>query len=149
MSKNDVEFVTQFQSVMLGPADIKPLLDDDQLWADLAETTLFDPEAEIRFLGPGESPVGGLIGPFRGVEGLRGGLREWLKPWEEYRVEADQILDAGSGRVLTLVQQHGQMKGGAEVSQSSATITQVREGTIVGMDFYLDQDQARRDAGLG
>jgi hypothetical protein len=148
MSQEDVEFVTRFQAAILDTEDVKPLLEDDRLWAGLRDAAIVDPGAEIRFLGPGQGPERGLIGPFQGADGLRAGLREWLDPWEKYRVEVDQVLDAGSGRVLTLVRQRGLMGGGAEVSQSSATITHVRDGAVVGVDFYLDQEQARRDAGL-
>jgi ketosteroid isomerase-like protein len=89
-----------------------------------------------------------MSGPFQGVEGLRAGWREWLEPWEQFQIEFEQNLDVGDGRVLSLVQLRARMKGGAEILQQGASITLVRDGLVVAVDFYVDQEHARRDAGL-
>jgi hypothetical protein len=36
----------------------------------------------------------------------------------------------------------------AEIMQEAAVVLRVDSGRIVAIDYYLDQDQARRDAGL-
>lgn len=146
MGAKDLELVSQFQASFLQAKNLKSALDDEGALARLAEVV--DAEAEIRFVAPDGGALGVMSGPFHGVEGLRAGWREWLEPWEQFRIEFEQNLDVGDGRVLSLVQLRAGMKGGAEVSQQGASITQVRDGLIVAVNFYVDQEHARRDAGL-
>jgi ketosteroid isomerase-like protein len=146
MSREDVELVARLQALLLEEADVKAALDDvaGLAWA----REVLDPEAEIRFLGPEGRAFGSMSGPFRGPEGLRNGWREWLEPWERFEIELEQILDAGNGTVLSLVELRGRMKGGAELSQPAASVMHVRDGIVVAAEFHLDQAQARRAAGL-
>jgi ketosteroid isomerase-like protein len=60
----------------------------------------------------------------------------------------DRSIDAGDGKVVLLAEMRGTVRGGVEVSQPGAAVIRIREGLIVGMDFYLDRRQARRGAGL-
>jgi len=143
---NDLELVSQFQASFLQAKNLKSALDDDGVLARLAEVV--DAEAEIRFVAPDGGALGVMSGPFHGVEGLQAGWREWLEPWEQFRIEFEQNLDVGDGRGLSLVRLRARMKGGAEISQQGASITQVRDGLVVAVDFYVDPEQARRDAGL-
>jgi hypothetical protein len=146
MGREDLELVDRFQASFLRAKDLKPALDDEGALARLAEVV--DAEAEIRFVTPDGSAFGAMSGPFQGVEGLRAGWREWLEPWEQFQIEFEQNLDVGDGRVLSLVQLRARMKGSAEILQQGASITLVRDGLVVAVDFYVDQEHARRDAGL-
>jgi ketosteroid isomerase-like protein len=126
--------------------DMVAVIEDEERWSRNRE--LFQPDATIKFVTPGEG-VTVMQQEFTGIEGLRTGWRNWLDPWESYRIETEEVIDAGEGRILILVTSKARMRGtGAEVPQSAASLFFVEDGRIAGINFYLDQAQARRDAGL-
>src|SRR5436305_11950974 len=47
---------------------------------------------------------------YRGVEGLRSALLDWLEPWESYRAEIEELVDLGD-RVAVLTRDYGRRKG--------------------------------------
>jgi ketosteroid isomerase-like protein len=145
VSREETDLVSKMQA-LLPEGDLKSVLLDDSFQASVAE--IMDPEAEIRFV----DAEGGALGDFRpmqrGAEGLRSGWREWLEPWEEFRVELDEILTGAPGTVVWLVVLHGRVPDGPEIRQPGAAVVGISDGLIASMDFYMDQDQARRDAGL-
>lgn len=129
-----------------GVMDMGAAIGDDELWARNAQQ--FDPDAEIHFVTPGDVAVD-VMEDYRGTEGLREGWRTWLEPWDRYLITVEDFIDAGGGKVLVLVTSTARMRGtDAEVSQSAAALYFVEQGRIVRVNFYLDQHQARRDAGL-
>jgi hypothetical protein len=144
MGREDVEFVSRVQALLT--EDLKLALDDAAHIRSLQE--FVDPEAEVSFIDPEGGALGNRQVPERGVEGLREGWRDFLQPWEKFWIRFGEVLDAGEGRVLTLGELCGQLHGGAEVTQLGAAHIRVRDEKIVAVDFYVDQDQARRDAGL-
>lgn len=144
MAAADVELVSRAQTAFEG--DLKPAPDDDARIDTLRE--LVDPEAKIRFIGPEGGPLSDRLVPERGVEGFREGWRDWLEPWQHFWIGFGELLDVGEGRVLSLAELRGQLQGGVEITEPAAALFQVRDGKIVAADFYADQDQARRDAGV-
>jgi SnoaL-like protein len=144
MGQADVELVSKVQGLLT--EDLKPALDDATLVEALQE--FVDPGAEVSFIGPEDGPLGNRLVPERGVEGLREGWRDWMEPWEQFWIRFRDVLDAGEGKVLSLGELCGRLQGGAEVTQPGAAYFRIRDGRIVAIDFYVDQDQARRDAGL-
>jgi hypothetical protein len=144
MGRGDVEFVSRVQALVTD--DLKPLIDDEAFLGALEEVV--DPEAVVRFVDPEGGALGDRLVPEGGVKGLREGWLDWLEPWEHFWIRFDRILDAGEGKVLSLGELCGQMRVGVEVTQPGAAIIQVRDEKIVALAFYVDQDQARRDAGL-
>ena len=127
--------------------DMGTAIADDDLWSRNAKH--FAPDAEIRFETPGEMAVEVMVQDYKGIEGLREGWRNWLEPWDRYLIEIDDWVDAGEGKVLVLVTSKARMKGtDVEVPQSAAALYLVEGGRIVKVTFYLDQNEARRDAGL-
>jgi hypothetical protein len=146
MGRDDVALVSRFLAAIPSSGDVGKTLDDSAVIAMLRE--MVHPDAETRFV----DPKGGALGDFRpsqrGPEGLQAGWREWLKPWDDFRVEFEENVDAGAGTVLSLVELRGRARGGPEIHQPGAAITRIRDGLIVSVDFYMDQDQAREDARL-
>src|SRR5689334_24755258 len=47
---------------------------------------------------------------FVGLEGLRAAWLDWLEPWESYRVEVEDVIDAGDDAVV-LVRDFGRRAG--------------------------------------
>lgn len=147
VSGEELQIVAEAFLPIFGGVDMVSAIDDDALWEP--SQGLIDAEAEITFVAPQGGGVGAMGGPFRGIAGMRAGWREWLSPWQSYVIAADDVIDAGGGRVLALVSSRCRMHGsGAEVAQGAAAIVRVESGQIVAAAFYLDQDEARRDAGL-
>jgi hypothetical protein len=143
MGRADVELVSRVQGMLT--EDLKSTLDDEAFPGSLQE--FVDPKAEVRFVDS-DGALGEWQVPERGVEGLREGWRDFLEPWEKFWIRFGELLDAGEGRVLSLGELCGQLEGGAEVTQLGAAFMRLRDGKIVAVDFYVDEDQARRDAGL-
>ena len=139
MSQGDVDFVTEVLGpfLELGEFDVKQAVRNESLFARLGE--FLDPDASITFSGPGD-----MVGPFRGVEGFVAGWREWIAPWEEYRVVTEKLVDAGEGKVLLLALNTGRLEGGGEISQESAAIYSLAGDKVTAIDHYLDRDEARR-----
>jgi ketosteroid isomerase-like protein len=150
MSEQDVELVVGVFAEALqefGHVEMRAMVEDDGVW--IRNEARFSPDFEVRFVTP---PAGGptvMEQRFEGIEGLREGWREWLEPWDEFHVEMEDVPDSGHGDVLVLAKATGRMRGtGAEVPQEVAALCRVEDGRIVAVGFYLDQSQARRDAGL-
>jgi ketosteroid isomerase-like protein len=146
VAREDVELVSHWETLLPPGTDLKVALGDDATLARAAE--ILDPEAEIRFVDTEGGALGDFEVPSRGVEGLLAGWAEWLGAWEHFRIDLEEHLDAGDGRVLTLAKLTGQTREGLELSQPGAAIIRVSGARIVAMDFYVDREQARRDAGL-
>jgi ketosteroid isomerase-like protein len=149
VSDEDVQLVVSMFAEALqetGHVEMRAMIEDDEVWARNAPR--FDPDAEVKFITPDGGGVGAMGESFRGIEGLRAGWREWMEPWDEFHVELEGTEDSGS-QVLLLAQALGRMRGtGTEVPQEVAMLCRVEEGRIVAIGFYLDQDQARREAGI-
>ena len=145
MAASDLELVSRAQAFLT--EDMKRVIDDPAVQEPMQE--LVDPEAEVRF----HAPDGGVLGdrqvPEHGVEGLREGWRDWMQAWEQFWIRFGEMIDLGEGRVLSFGELSGRLPGGAELTQPGAALIAVRDGKIVSLDFYVDQDQARRDAGVG
>ena len=130
-----------------GEMDMCQLIDDEPFWAQIAE--LFEPEADVRFLTPDAGLMGGMAGPFRGAAGFRAGWREWLQPFDRFRVKVEHAQTAPDGRIVLLATTFGTLQGSSlEVEQPSAVVYAVRGSRISQADHYLEHEQALRDAGL-
>lgn len=149
MSPADVEVVrAAFGGIVVGSEiDMGALFADEEGLARLAE--LIRDDAVVEFATPDGGFVGDMAGPFRGAPGLRQGWAEWLAPWESLVVRPTDFIDVADGRVLLLADSAGRMAGsGLEVDTHVAAVYTIRDGTITEIRHYLDQDQAKREAGL-
>ena len=123
------------------------LVEDDAYWERISDAV--DSRAEAKFINPGGGFIGEMAGPFIGIDGFRAGWREWLEPWAEYKVVPLEVIDAGDGRILFLVQTKGRLRaGGAELMLPTAAVWRLRDGIVIGVDQYLEQDEARAAVGL-
>jgi ketosteroid isomerase-like protein len=99
---------------------------------------LFDPEVEW-------SPT---EGSFRGPEGVVTSLVEWLEPWEEHRIDAEEITELGD-QVLAVIHLAGRMAGSAmEVDQRFFQVYAVGDGKIIRMVEFVRRTDALEAAGL-
>jgi len=87
---------------------------------------------------------------FEGLQGLVEGWGIWMQPWESFHVATEDLVDAGEGEVLFLGRATARLRdSGVDIPQEIASLFGTEGGRIASIRYYLDQAQARRDAGLG
>ena len=85
---------------------------------------------------------------YRGAPGLADGWRDWLAPYESYRLAAEELIDAGDD-VLVLARVRARThRDGVVIEHAPAAVCTVRDGQIVRARFYLDRDQALEAVGM-
>jgi ketosteroid isomerase-like protein len=86
--------------------------------------------------------------PRPGFRGLREGWIDWLVPWESYRTEVEELIEAGDS-VLVLVRDFGRRVGMAsEIEMQAAALWTVRDGKVARAEFFPDRAEAYEAAGL-
>jgi ketosteroid isomerase-like protein len=86
---------------------------------------------------------------YRGIEGVRRGLTEWLEVWQAWEAGVDEILAVPDGRVVVLTWQRGKgRQSGLPMDMEWAQIITVRDGKITRVDAYDDRSDALQAAGL-
>jgi ketosteroid isomerase-like protein len=81
-------------------------------------------------------------GGFRGHDGFREFLREWITTWETWELEAEEIREVGE-QVLVLTRVHATGRGsGIGLDQSFAHLFEFREGLICRAQTFFDRDEA-------
>jgi ketosteroid isomerase-like protein len=129
------------------PVDMVELFARPDTTARLERT--IDPEAVIEFPTPDGSFMGGMAGPFRGAAGLQTAWAEWLEPWDSFVFRATEWIEPGGGRVLMLGDSTSRLvHSTVELDAHVAALWTIRDGRVVAIEHFLDQDQARRAAGL-
>ena len=114
-----------------------------QDWKRAAE--LVDPDVE------GHGTVGGLEQGqvYRGLPEL---IREYekvdLEAWEERRLEPQEFLHVDDLVVLLLHEYRRGKGSGVELESDTAAVVTVRDGRVVRIQGYMDQDAALKAAGL-
>ena len=109
------------------------------------ETSLSYNDSEIEFSQPGDEPGGGT---YHGHEGVIEAFAKWLGAWDDYGVEAEELIDFGDD-VLARTRHHGRGKGsGVEVEMQIFQLLTLRNGKVVRMRMYYDEAEALEAVGL-
>jgi ketosteroid isomerase-like protein len=83
-----------------------------------------------------------------GLEGLRAAWLDWLEPWESYRTEVEDVIDADD-QIVVLARDYGRRTGTAvEVSVVGASVWTVCDGKITKTVFYPNRSEALEAVGL-
>jgi ketosteroid isomerase-like protein len=86
---------------------------------------------------------------YRGIDGIRRGLTEWLDVWVAFEAGVDEILAVPDGRVVVLTWQRGEgRQSGLPMDFDWAQIVTLRDGKISRVDAYDDRTEALDAAGL-
>ena len=86
---------------------------------------------------------------YRGHDGFLKWLSVWNESWESWRFEDVEILPVGEEHVIALFVMFATGKGsGVELERSDAITFKLRDGKVVGIAYYNDQQQAREAVGL-
>jgi ketosteroid isomerase-like protein len=108
------------------------------------ETALsyYDPEVEFDATARPEGQV------YRGHEGVAEAMRVWVGAWEDWKVEVEEIIDAGD-RVLLIAREFGRGKAsGVEIDQPNFVVFTLRDGKIVRWQGFVHRGPALKAAGL-
>jgi ketosteroid isomerase-like protein len=125
--------------------DVVAALDDDtdqripRLFTELAE-----PDFEVSMVGPGYSSA---RLDFTGLDGFQAAWRDWTSAFESYRIEVEEMIDAGE-QVVSFVAMTGKVRGGGEIAAPGAAVWTVIDGRVRRVEFHLERDAALRAAGL-
>lgn len=142
MSAENVELIRPLQP--RPDIDLIELVTDDdaaRVWREAAES-LFDPSVQIVFHFPGMPPV-----TYPELDGLRAAWRDWLARWTSYRVEIEDLIDAGD-RVLVLHSDYARPSPGApEIVHRGGAVWTVREGRVTHVEFYFRRSEALASVG--
>jgi ketosteroid isomerase-like protein len=86
---------------------------------------------------------------YRGLDGVRRGLTEWLEVWQAWEAGVDEILAAPDSRVVVLTWQRGKgRESGLAMDMDWAQLITLRDGKITRVDAYDDRSVALDAAGL-
>jgi ketosteroid isomerase-like protein len=143
MSRENVDLVTRLHPA--ADVNMVELFRNDEVWSALAGRLgrFFHPDFET--VPPG---VPGTERVYVGMDGFRAAWLGWLEPWQTYRTEIQQTVDAGH-RVLVLVNDYGCREGAAEeVKVDGSGVWTVREGKIARTEFFAFRTEAFKAAGL-
>jgi len=87
-------------------------------------------------------------GDYRGHEGIRRWLEDWGAAWAEWRIEADEFIDAGDS-VVILIRMNTEGRGsGIKAQRQDALVYGVTQGLITRVDYYNDRGEALKAVGL-
>jgi ketosteroid isomerase-like protein len=86
---------------------------------------------------------------YRGREGVRRFLTEWLEVWDDYEVGVDEIIAAPDGRVVSLAWQRGKgRESGLAMEIKWAQVATLRDGKVLRIENYDDRSTALGATGL-
>jgi ketosteroid isomerase-like protein len=146
VSAEAVEIVQRIQSPLVG-RDVVAAFDDADAQRLLGETfgQYAHPDFEVSMIGPDYLPN---TREARGTEGFGELWGDWTSAFATFRIEVEDVIDAGDA-VVSLVRQIGTTKtGGAEIETPAAAVWTVRDGLLRRVEFHLHRDAAFRAAGL-
>ena len=113
---------------------------------DFGSTDWIDPEIAWEYIG-GPEPGRGT-----GLAGMGAPMRDWLRAWNEWHIEATEYRELDRERILVFCQAFGRGKtSGVDVGQltnEGANLFEVRDGNVTRLVIYWDRKQALADLGL-
>ena len=79
----------------------------------------------------------------RGSGNVRAGFEELYEQWQCYRLEPEQLVDAGGGKVVAIVREVARGRAsGVEVASRWGYVVAVRDGKLVRVEAYRDPQKA-------
>ena len=129
MSQENVELVHRMWEAFL-KADFETAL------------SFYDPDVEW----DGTNLPDGQVG--RGHEAIMDHLTRWADQWDEWTVEVERVLDAGSEHVVVIFQEKGRSNSGLAMDERHAELYSLRGGKVVRRQGFSDPNEALEAVGL-
>jgi ketosteroid isomerase-like protein len=85
---------------------------------------------------------------YRGLDGVREFVRDWLTTWDEYRSEVEEWIDAGDNVVAILHAWARGKQSRVPVEEHSAHVWTLREGKLWRLRIYRTKADAVKALGL-
>jgi hypothetical protein len=115
---------------------------------ELGDVAAFAAEG-IEWLEVEGRPVAEPGAELRGNATVRSMLESLFDAWESYRLEPEEIRDAGDDRVVAILQEIARGRAsGAEVASRWGYLITLRDGKVVRVEAYREARQALEAAGL-
>jgi ketosteroid isomerase-like protein len=84
---------------------------------------------------------------FEGAAAIRGLFEDMLRPYEEWEIEAEEILDLGNEVAFGVLFQQGRPAGSSSrVQMRLGSVVMMAEGVVTRQTMYTDIDEARAAA---
>jgi ketosteroid isomerase-like protein len=84
----------------------------------------------------------GLGGVYEDRDDPNPRLRAWLSGWDDWRAEADELVEVGD-YVLVFASYSGRGKdSGVEIKQLGAHVFEVRDGKVVRLEIFATRERA-------
>lgn len=97
-----------------------------------------DPNVVTERLPPLPDP-----GLYHGREGILKALAEWTEDFDDFDMRAEELIDAGGGRVVVKIRQRARGKGsGAEVEGEFWFVHESVGGMLVRLEMFDSREQA-------
>ncbi len=109
-------------------------------------TEVFDPAIEWQW----NSSLSGITGnrTYRGFSEVEAATKDWLRSWEWFRIELDELIDAGD-KIVALTRDIGRPRGGdSDVIRIAADVWTMRDGKAIAFRGYDEREEALRAAGV-
>ncbi len=107
---------------------------------------IFDPAIEWKWA----SSLGGITGDraYHGFSEVEAATKDWLRSWDWFRIELEELVDAGE-KVVALTRSFGRARGTtADVVGLSADVWTMRDGKAIAFHGYDDREEALQAVGL-
>jgi uncharacterized protein len=129
MSQENVEIVRRiYDAYLLGDFETSLALMDAEVELDVS----IRPEGKV----------------YRGHEGVAEALRTWTGTWEAFRMELEELIDAGD-HVIGVEQQSGRGRtSGVPLSEVYFSVWTLGDGKVTRIAWFQDRAMALEAAGL-
>ncbi len=84
----------------------------------------------------------------RGLDAIADHVTRWAAMWENWRVEIEQIIDAGGDQVVMIMRETGRSTSGLDMDERHGELYAVRDGRIVSRKGFSDPREALEAVGL-
>jgi ketosteroid isomerase-like protein len=145
-ASESVRLTREVSSFITGRDLIALFADPDELGRAREDLMpLVEPDFEVAMVAPEYTPQGQTTS---GFEGFLGAWLDWTSAYASFRIDIDEVIEAGD-RVVSLGRQTATTKtGGVEIESFAGAVMTVREGRVSRMEFHLDREATMRAAGL-
>jgi ketosteroid isomerase-like protein len=107
---------------------------------------VFDPDIEWRWSAAFSELMGERT--YRGHAEVEAATKDWLRSWEHFRIELEELIDAGE-HVVALTRHLARPRGAsADVTMTGAELWTMRDGKAIAFRGFTDRAEALAAAGV-